>query len=119
MLPSPPPLRTVRDNFSSYGSSLSNAPYGTRFHHLSLSAMNLLVAIGVQQHAVVSTILSALRFPDKVMAVPARHLRNLLVTYWAEAVLLFPEEQEFPPSQQGVSHFDPQTFLEVRFPLGV
>jgi hypothetical protein len=116
MFPLPPPLRTVRDDFSSYGSSLSNAPYGTRFHHLYLLAMNLLMAIWMEQHTVFHTVLSAFQFPHDVMVRPSRRFGYLLLTYWTEAILLFPEEKDFPSSQERIRHLDPKTLLKIRLP---
>ncbi len=43
VLPSPPPLRTARETFASSSSSLSNAPFRTRFHFGVFLVVKLLV----------------------------------------------------------------------------
>jgi hypothetical protein len=48
MLPPPTPLRTVREGFPSYGSSLSFAPFGTRFRYGQLQAVDFAVAGGME-----------------------------------------------------------------------
>ena len=53
------------------------------------------------------------------MVRPSRRFGDLLLTYWAEAILLFPEEKEFPFPQERVCHLDPKTLLKIRLPLGV
>ena len=52
MLPPTRPLRTVHEPFDSHGSSLSVAPYGTRFLNVQASAVDLPVAGGVEEHTV-------------------------------------------------------------------
>ena len=53
MSPSPPPLRTVRVDFSTYSSSLSFRPCSrTRFLHVYQLTMNLLVTGGMEQYSV-------------------------------------------------------------------
>ncbi len=47
VLPPPRPLRTVREPFGSHGSSLSFAPYRTRFLNVETSVMDLPVTVGV------------------------------------------------------------------------
>jgi hypothetical protein len=46
-LPPSPPLRTVREPFDSYRSSLTNAPCGTRFLNVQTLAMDLAMAVGM------------------------------------------------------------------------
>ena len=52
VLPPTRPLRTVHEPFDSHGSSLSVAPYGTRFLNVQTSAMDLSMAVGVKKHTV-------------------------------------------------------------------
>ena len=52
MLPSSPPLRTGLETLASSGSSLCNAPYGTRFHHRVFLAVNLAMASRMQKDLV-------------------------------------------------------------------
>src|SRR2546430_682693 len=47
------PLRTARESFPSSSSSLSNAPCRTRWCHIQRLAMDLPVAVGVQEDTVV------------------------------------------------------------------
>src|SRR6478735_8892817 len=70
-LPRPPPLGTGHDSFPSSGSSLSVAPRGTRFHHGQPLTMHLAMAVGMEQHLIVSPVAAALDPPDQVMEVPA------------------------------------------------
>ncbi len=44
----PPPLRTVRESFPSYGSSLSKPHCWSRLHNFHTKAMNLTMAIWMQ-----------------------------------------------------------------------
>ena len=90
-LPPSPPLRTVCANFSAHGSSLSFAPRGTRLHHSPLLAMNLPVAVRMQEHSVVCLITAAFGSPNNVMVVPSSELGDLPVTDGALTVLLFPQ----------------------------
>ncbi len=53
--------------------------------------MELLVAGRVQEHAVVCFVTASMCSPDDVMAVPPRHLGDLLMAEWAEPVLFLPE----------------------------
>jgi hypothetical protein len=52
-LPPSPPLRTVRESFDSYRSSLTNAPCGTRFLNVQMSAVDLAMAVWMQEYTVV------------------------------------------------------------------
>ncbi len=56
VLPSPPPLRTARDSFPSSSSSLSNAQGRTRFRYIQPSAMDLSMAVRVEEYTVVRPI---------------------------------------------------------------
>src|SRR5271157_43798 len=47
-----PPLRTVRETFASYGSSLYKAPFDRSRQRTYFSAMDLPVAVWVQKHQV-------------------------------------------------------------------
>src|SRR5688572_27423529 len=97
MLPPPSPLRTVRDPFESYGSSLSVAPYGTRLLNIPTLAVDLLMAIGVQQDTVLCAIRSTTSSPNDMMAVPPRQFGEFLVADRADPALCLPEVQQLPP----------------------
>ena len=81
--------------------------------------MNVLVAMWVEQHVLLFTILSAFRFLSDTMDHPSRPIGDLLVTDRAETVLLPPEKKNFPFSQEGMCHLDPKAFFKVHFPCGV
>lgn len=51
-----PPLRTARDTFASSRSSLSYALCRTRFHHVQPLAMDLSMAIWVEQDAIIHVV---------------------------------------------------------------
>src|ERR1700741_4130227 len=81
--------------------------------------MDLPVTVGMQEHPVVRRIAAAMGPPDDVMVMPSRQSGNFLMADGAEAVLLFPEVQQLPPSFEIVRHLHAQAFLEVHFPLGI
>lgn len=62
------------------------------------------MAIGVEQHAVLSSICPSIYPLYDMVVVPSRQFGNLLVADWTEAVLLFPEGDELPLSFQVVHH---------------
>jgi len=53
------------------------------------------------------------------MVRPSRRFGDLLLTYWAETILVFPEGKNFPSSQEGIRHLDPKTLLKIRLPRRV
>ena len=53
--------------------------------------MNLSVAIGMDQDAVLCVVCTPQRFVNDVVVVPACYVRNRLVADGAEAALFFPE----------------------------
>ncbi len=116
MLPSPPPLRTARDTFASSSSSLSDAPFRTRFHFWASLAVNLLMAGRMEQHAVLELVATTLRSPDLVLVVPPCQLGNPLMTTRTKSFLLFPEGQYLPFSPQRVFHFHAEAFLARTLP---
>lgn len=75
-----PPLRTTRDSFPSSRSNLSNAFRKTRFLNLKTKTVNLLVAIGVEQHPVFHPIVTAMYSPNQVVTVPAALFGDFLTT---------------------------------------
>lgn len=71
------PLRTVRETCASYGSSLPNAPRGTRrVRSVSLARVNLTVAVDVRQLQVVERSLTTVTAPNPMVDMP-RLLVNL------------------------------------------
>jgi hypothetical protein len=118
-LPPSPPLRTVREPFDSYRSSLTNAPCGTRFLNVQVLAVDFTVAVRVQEHAVVHSVWAAFRPPDDVMIVPSRLPGDLLATNWAQALLCYPYVQELSVSCYVLGHLCSQPLFKVDFPFGI
>src|SRR5713226_5899975 len=113
------PLRTARESFPSSSSSLSNAPCGTRWCHIQRLAMDLPVAVGVQEDTVVCGIPATMRPPDHVMVVPSGESGDLLVAHRTETVLVFPPVQQLPATFEGVRHLHAEAFFAIPCPLGV
>src|SRR4029453_17449687 len=67
----PSPLRTARESFPSSSSSLANAPCGTRWCHVQRLAMDLPVAVWVQEVSVPGSTPAAMGPPDSMMVVPS------------------------------------------------
>src|SRR5437660_6062348 len=105
MLPSSPPLRTARESSPSSSSSLSNALERTRLHFGVSLAVELLMAGGMQQHAVFELIASSFGSPDLVVVVPPCQFGDPLVTVRAQSLLPLPESQYLP-----FSPFTPRRF---------
>jgi hypothetical protein len=116
MLPPLSPLRTVRESFPSYGSSLSYALFRTRLLNVQTLAVDLHMAIWVQEHTVFRAIRPALRSPNDVMVVPSRQFGDLLVTDRATPVLFSPEMQQLFSPFEVACHLDAEALLEVGFP---
>src|SRR5947209_7329824 len=81
--------------------------------------MNLSVAIGMNQHTVVSPVCPTQRFIHDVVVVPTGHCRDQLGTDRADAALLFPEVDQGALSSQGLVHLHAEAFFEVEFPCGI
>lgn len=81
--------------------------------------MNLSVAIGMNQHAVVPPVCPPQRFIHDVVVVPTGHFRDQLGTDWADAALLFPEVDQGALSSQGLVHLYAEAFFKVDFPCGI
>ena len=84
------PLRTVREPFDSYRSSLYNAARYDDAAMLRMSCMKLLVAIGMHQYAVICTIGSAVNFPGDMMTMPTGLDGDLLIADGAASMLPLP-----------------------------
>src|SRR5215212_9924230 len=78
-LPSPRPLRTVRESFPSHGSSLSLARFRTRLPYGHRVGMHLLVTSRMEEHTVGFIVRPAQRSPHDVVVVPPRQLGDLLI----------------------------------------
>ncbi len=78
--------------------------------------MNLSVAIGMDQDAVLYGICAAQRFVHDVVIMPPRDLRDGLGADGADASLFFPEVQEPTFSVQGLFHLYAEAFFKVDFP---
>ena len=86
------PLRTVRETFASYGSSLPNAPRRTRLGpSVTVADMDLSVAVGVQQLQIVERVLTTMTAPNPMVDVPRLFLGvERLPAHHTMASLLFP-----------------------------
>src|ERR671924_1642992 len=113
-----PPLeamRSVRDmahSFPSSSSSLSNAPCGTRWCHIQRLAMDLPVAVGVQEDTVLCGVPAPMGPPDYMMVVPSRESGDLLAANRTETVLVFPQVQQLPSAFESVRHLHAEAFFK-------
>src|SRR5207249_9413451 len=112
-------LRTARESFPSSSSSLSNAPCGTRWCHFQRLAMDLPVAVGVQEDTVLCCVPAPMCPPDSMMVVPSTKSGNLLAANRTEPVLVFPQVLQLPSAFEGMCHFHAEAFFKVHFPLRV
>ena len=78
--------------------------------------MNLSVAIGMDQDAVLCVVCAAQRFVHNVVVVPACYVRNGLIADGAEAALFFPEVHQPTSSVKGLGHLYASAFFKVAFP---
>ena len=78
--------------------------------------MNLSVAIGMDQDAVLCVVCAAQRFVHNVVVVPACYMRNGLSADGAEAALFFPEVHQPTSSVEGLCHLYAKAFFQVAFP---
>src|SRR5205823_6103727 len=92
---------------------------GTRFGNSETFGMNLSVAMGMNQDAILCGICAAHRFVDDVVVMPARHLRERLGTDRAEASLFLPEMHQSTSPLQGLCHFYAETCFKMGFPCWV
>src|SRR6266705_6060525 len=81
--------------------------------------MNLSVAVGMDQDAVLRTVYATQRFVYDVVVMPASYLRDRLVTDWAATALFFPEVRQPTFSVQGLFHLHAAAFFKVDFPCRV
>ena len=81
--------------------------------------MDLLVACGVEEHAVGCLVVTAFGPPHDVMAVPSRQGGDLLAADRTESPLFLPQTHQDALPGQGPDHLHVQTTFEVRFPGGV
>src|SRR5256885_12581622 len=81
--------------------------------------MNLSVAIGVDQNAVVCAICASHRFINDVVAVPTSHLCDWLDADGADTVLLFPKVGKSMAPLQGLFDLYAQAFFQIDFPCRV
>jgi hypothetical protein len=78
--------------------------------------MDLLMAVGMKQHAIEQPLAAAIDFADDMVVVPPRRSLNLLAAVRAEPSLPFPECEEVGTIFEEVGHRDVGTTLEVRPP---
>src|SRR5712664_4747771 len=80
----PSPLRTARESFPSSSSSLANALMRTRFHHGASVAMDLCMAVWVEEHLVLGTVRATVGTPHDMMAMPACQVCDGLMPHSTE-----------------------------------
>ena len=78
--------------------------------------MNLFVAVGMDQDAVLCAVCTPQRFIHDVVVMPSCYVRNWLVTDRADAALFFPEVHQPTPSAQGLFHLHAEAFFKIDFP---
>jgi len=78
--------------------------------------MNLSVAIGMNQDAVLCGVCTAQRLVYDVVIMPPRYLRDGLGADWADASLFFPEVHEPTFPLQGLFHLYAKACFEMEFP---
>src|SRR3990167_7628725 len=99
-LPPHPPLRTVRESFPSYGSSLSKPAFANRLHHLETIDVNLVMTVRMHHDEIGVPILSAIDPPNDLVDMPPRLLRDQLLADRTTAILFQPEVDELLPAPQ-------------------
>jgi hypothetical protein len=109
-------VRTMAHPFDASGSSLSVAPYGTRFRYGPSLAMDLVVAVGMEKYPVAPAVCAPERSPDDVMVVPSCHLGDRGLTDWTAPVLFFPQLEQALPAVELFCEFGAEALLEVQFP---
>src|SRR3546814_15092525 len=71
-----PPLRTVRESFPSYGSSLSKPAFANRLHHLETIDVNLVMTVRMHHDQVGVDVRPAVYPPDQMMDMPSAGFRS-------------------------------------------
>lgn len=89
---------------------------GRRVQANQLAAMDLLMAVGVEQHEIEQPFAAAIDLADDVVVVPPRRPLDLLAAVRAEPPLPFPAREEVGTIFEEVGHSDVGTTLEVRPP---
>ncbi len=78
--------------------------------------MNLSVAIGMNQDAVLCAVCTSMRFINDVVVMPTCYMRNGLVADWADASLFLPEVHQPTFSLQGFCHLYAEACFKIEFP---
>ncbi len=81
--------------------------------------MDLLVAVGMYEHAIFRAVCAAVGSPDNVMVVPSRQPGDWLLAERADTALLGPKVQQLASALQVAAHLHAEAFLEVQLPAGV
>src|SRR2546425_1056168 len=81
--------------------------------------MNLFVAVGIDQDAVLCAVCTPQRFIHDVVVMPSCYVRNWLAADRADASLFFPEVHQPTPSVQGFFHLHAEAFFKIDFPCRV
>src|SRR3546814_8079866 len=89
-----PPLRTVRESFPSYGSSLSKPAFANRLHHLETIDVNLVMTVRMHHDQVGVDVRPAVYPPDQMMDMPSAGFGDGLTANRAPAALFHPKPNE-------------------------
>src|SRR5262245_46303116 len=120
-LPSPPPLRTGRAPLDASGSSLLERPSRDAAHPVSLPrAVDLPMAMRVQQLQVVEPLITPSTAPDPMVDVPGLVFRlKPLPAHHASTPLSLPEILDPASACQGMRQLPGRPLLQVEFPLRI
>jgi hypothetical protein len=77
------------------------------------------MAFWVEEHEIFWSFTASFASPNDVMAMPPRKFGDLLVADGTEAILFFPEGEEFPFLFEVGYHVNIEPFLKVLFPPGI
>src|SRR6266550_847347 len=110
------PLRTGRDSFPSSGSDPSNASFReTRPRYGKMLAVSPVVALWMNQNAVVYIRGTTHHKGDAIMETPSRDPGDLGVAYGAGPALELPEKAKSPRTPKRFRHMISFAFFEVSF----
>jgi hypothetical protein len=110
------PLRTGRDSFLSSGSGPSNASFReTRFRYGNMLAMNPVVALWMEQDAVICIRGTTHHTRDAIVNAPTRDPGDPGVAHGTGPALKLPEKAKSPRTPKRFRHMIFFAFLEVGF----
>src|SRR5687767_15107365 len=81
--------------------------------------MNLFVAIGMYQDAILCAVCASQCLVDNVVVMPTCYVRDRLVADRADTALLFPEVHQPTSPTQGLFHLYAESRFQIEFPCRV